>query len=227
MNNLSNRLSAFIRQLNLNLPLPAGVSVMNPYAESPLALRLADTFYKKFYDDDQERQLILGINPGRFGAALSGVPFTDFKRLEMHCGISAAGHSAHEPSSEFVYRMIIAQGTVEAFYKRFLISSVCPLGFTIRNAAGRDVNYNYYDDPGLFETLRPFILKSLHQHIGLGCSPRRVFCMGIRNAGMLRRINDTEQLFDEIVALPHPRYIMQYRRAHLEAEIDNYRKLLG
>ncbi len=217
----------FNRQLHLDTALPAGLRVMNPYREDPDALRLADAFYEKYFSDNAVRYLILGINPGRFGAALSGVPFTDFKRLREYCGIDPGGRKAHEPSSEFIYRMIDACGGVADFYKTFFINSVCPLGFTIRKPSGREVNYNYYDSPALLQAARPFILKSLHQLIGLGCSTRRLFCLGIRNAEQLRRLNAEESLFDEIVALPHPRFIMQYRRRHLEEEIDGYRNALA
>ena len=62
-------------------PLPAGIRVMNPFKESLQAVHIAKTFYQKYYDDQQPRHLILGINPGRFGAGLTGIPFTDPKRL--------------------------------------------------------------------------------------------------------------------------------------------------
>ncbi len=33
------------------------------------------------------RYLILGINPGRFGGGITGIPFTDPIRLQNICGI--------------------------------------------------------------------------------------------------------------------------------------------
>src|ERR1044072_428990 len=94
MGTFADRVKTFNRSLKLVTRLPPGVSVMNPFKESPLALRISDAFYEKYYGDNQQRHLILGINPGRFGAALTGVPFTDFKRLEQFCGISAEGQRA-------------------------------------------------------------------------------------------------------------------------------------
>jgi len=226
METFADRVGMFNRQLQLHAALPDGVRVMNPYLQDLDAARLSELFYHKYFSDNSPRHLVLGINPGRFGAALSGVPFTDFKRLEAYCGIDAGGRSAHEPSSEFVYRMIEAIGGAERFYKSFFINSVCPLGFTLTNATGREVNYNYYDDAALLNAVKPFILKSLHQMVGLGCDRRRVFCMGIKSAEHLRALNDGEQLFDEIVALPHPRFVIQYRRRFIEAEIEKYRAAL-
>ncbi len=171
---------------------------MNPFTENGLATRLANQFYRKFYGDNERRRLILGINPGRFGAALSGVPFTDFKRLEAFCGISAEGQRAHEPSSEFIYAMITAMGPVEDFYKRFYINSVCPLGFAIQKQGGRVVNYNYYDDPALYCPVKPFIIDSIRRQIDLGCYTEACICLGIKNGAYLMKLNDEHHFFNQI-----------------------------
>ena len=223
----ADRIIDFNRSLRLDAPLPPDVSVMNPFAESPLARRLSEAFYRKFYSDEQPRHAILGINPGRFGAALTGVPFTDFKRLEQYCGISAEGHSAHEPSSEFVYAMISAMGSVTEFYARFYINSLCPLGFVIQRANGRQVNYNYYDDPALYAAVEPFIVDSIRRQVALGCSTDRCFCMGIRNATYLTALNERHRFFDRITVLPHPRFVVQYRRREMDDYIRQYREALS
>jgi len=49
---------------------------MNPFRENPEALIVSGKFYKKYYNDNNPRFLILGINPGRFGAGVTGIPFT-------------------------------------------------------------------------------------------------------------------------------------------------------
>ena len=58
------------RNLALEIALPDRISVMNPYKES-LILKTTDIFYRRFYSDVQPRRLIMGINPGRFGAGVS------------------------------------------------------------------------------------------------------------------------------------------------------------
>src|SRR5260221_8594642 len=125
--------------------LPPGIRIMNPYREFEGTMGIADTFYHKYYNDNEARSIILGINPGRFGAGVTGVPFTDSKRLISECNIPYSGKVTHEASSVFVYEMIHAYGGVEAFYKKFYINSICPLGFTIRGKEGKEKNYNYYD----------------------------------------------------------------------------------
>jgi hypothetical protein len=222
MSTFAERVKAFNRSLQLDVALPEGISVMNPFRESPLAVRLSETFYDKYYGDNNKRHIILGINPGRFGAALSGVPFTDFKRLEQFCGINAEGHKAHEPSSEFVYAMITSMGSVADFYAHFYINSACPLGFVIRNGSGRSVNYNYYDDAALYAAVRLFMVQSIRQQSALGCYTDECFCLGVKNGVYLTQLNQEHHFFEKITVLPHPRYIMQYRRKDIDAAIAQY-----
>ncbi|MDD4968028.1 MAG: DUF4918 family protein [Paludibacter sp.] len=134
METLADKIIAFNRTLDFKGILPEGIRIMNPFREREETPEISATFYRKYYNDHNPRHLILGINPGRFGAGLTGIPFTDPKHLTLQCGISYNGPMAHEPSSVFVYDMIRAFGGEEAFYSRFYISAVCPLGFTSLSA---------------------------------------------------------------------------------------------
>ena len=77
----------FNSSLKLTTPLPANIAVMNPFAENPRALEISSQFYQKYYTDTKPRKLILGINPGRHGAGITGIPFTDTKRLKEFCDL--------------------------------------------------------------------------------------------------------------------------------------------
>src|SRR6201996_1903311 len=103
---------------------------MNPFREVEGEVEITITVYKKNDNDNNTGRIILGINPGRFGAGLTGIPFTDPKRLISECHIPYTGKMSHEPSSVFIYEMINAYGGPEAFYKDIYINSPCPLGFT-------------------------------------------------------------------------------------------------
>lgn len=220
---LSERILSFNRSLRLNAKVPTGIAVMNPFKEEgSIALQFATAFYTKYYHDNNPRWSILGINPGRHGAALSGVPFTDFKRLRDECGIDVKGHTAHEPSSEFIYKMIAAMGGVDAFYSNFYINSICPLGFVKLNASGRWVNYNYYDQPDLYEAVKPFIIKNIKKQIDLGLHTEVCFSLGRKNAEYLTRLNDQYHFFNKIIELPHPRFVVQYKRKEMDTYIDEY-----
>jgi hypothetical protein len=86
----------FHQQLQLSeLVLPDEIDVMNPYLgqDSTHVMALVEQFYRQYYQDTLERHLIIGINPGRHGAGVTGIPFTDTKRLEEYCGIAAPHRS--------------------------------------------------------------------------------------------------------------------------------------
>lgn len=216
------RMKKFNRRLRLNVSLPRGIQAMNPFVEGPLALRCADAFYDKYYADDNPRWGIFGINPGRFGAGLTGVPFTDFKRMQQICRIDTDGNSSNEPSSFFIYTMIAAMGGAAKFYRKFYINSLCPLGFVQEKANGRSVNYNYYDDPILFAAVKPFMVKTLRQQIALGLRRERAFCLGKKNLKYFAQLNEEYELFDELVEVPHPRYVVQYKFNSLQTYVDEY-----
>ena len=205
------------------LPLPAGIRIMNPFREDGQTMQIAETFYRKYYNDDEPRHLILGINPGRFGGGLTGIPFTDPKRLASECGISYQGKITHEPSSVFVYEMINAYGGPAAFYKKFYINSLCPLGFTTIDPKGKEKNYNYYDSKELIEAVTGFIVDNIKKQIALGVYTDVCFCFGTgKNEIFLRKLNDEHRFFKKIVALEHPRFIMQYKMKSKQVYIDKY-----
>ena len=81
----------FFGGLEFQGSLPDGISIMNPYRDNPVIIPVISQFYHKFYDDTCPRYLILGINPGRFGAGVTGIPFTDTKRLSEKCDLSIPG----------------------------------------------------------------------------------------------------------------------------------------
>lgn len=103
------------------LNTPKGISVMNPFKgkKAEVVQPYIEVFYRKFYSDNNKRYLILGINPGRHGAGITGIPFSDTKRLAEKCGIEVEEFSSHEPSSVFVYDVIERYGGVEKFYNKF------------------------------------------------------------------------------------------------------------
>ena len=204
-------------------PLPPGIRMMNPFTESDQPLLISEKFYQKYYNDNHLRHLILGINPGRFGAGLTGIPFTDPKRLESECRIRYFGKQTHEPSSVFIYEMIHAYGGAEAFYRDFYINSMCPLGFTSVDANGREKNYNYYDSRELREAVRSFIIENIRTLITMGVRREICFCFGTgENEKFLTRLNQEFGFFEQIISLEHPRYIMQYKHIEKNDYIHKY-----
>src|SRR5210317_691197 len=117
---ISSQINKFNNNLRLSVKLPESVDVMNPFSIKETA-RLAFLFYEKFYNDDKPRKLILGINPGRLGAGVTGIPFTDPIKLQEDCGIENDFKKVGEPSAGFVYDLIKDYGGTDLFYSDYFI----------------------------------------------------------------------------------------------------------
>ncbi|QIY83133.1 protein of unknown function [Epilithonimonas bovis DSM 19482] len=212
----------FNKNLNYNGELPEGFRVLNPYLDNPETMDVMKRFYHKYYNDEKQRQFIIGINPSRHGAGVTGVPFTDTKRLKDVCGIQMKSAHTHEVSSVFIYDMIEAFGGAEKFYSTFYINSPFPLAIIRKNKDNNWVNANYYDDKTLFEMVKNFMTDSLKKHISMGLDTSTVFVLGKKNAEFIQKLNREAKLFDQIKILEHPRYIQQYKSKEKQLYIDKY-----
>lgn len=214
----------FNASLRFDMPLPKGVSIMNPFLASECAIPASHAFYNKYYSDHNNRRAILGINPGRFGAGITGIPFTDPKRLAEFCDIHIeACPNAHEPSSLFVYEVIEAWGGLREFYDKWYINSICPLGFVTEGKNGRETNYNYYDSAELTRTALPFIVDCVRRQIAMGLERDVCFCLGTgKNYAFMDKLNAEHGFFERIVPLPHPRWVVQYRWSRREEYAREY-----
>ena len=226
METFASKVIKFNKELDFSEKLNNRIQVMNPFKENEEILSIIDLFYNKFYNDNKVRKLILGINPGRLGAGVTGIPFTDTKRLSEICNIKIESVSSHEPSSVFIYELIDKYGGVYKFYKDFYINSICPLGFIEQNEKGNWVNCNYYDYKELFSKMEKFIISSLKKQISFGVDTNTCFVLGKKNAKYLNIINEKEKLFDNIVIFDHPRYIVQYKSKEIDNYISEYLKKL-
>jgi Domain of unknown function (DUF4918) len=214
---LAGHILNFLQSLKIDAPIPCGIEVLNPYLQ-PEAFELCTQFYTKYYNDTNTRSLIIGINPGRFGGGLTGIPFTDPIRLEQICSIENTLPKKPELSSEFIYKVIAAFGDPERFYRNFYFTSVSPLGFTSKKK-----NLNYYDNPTLEKRLQPFMNNCIRTQLSWGLNTTKAYCLGEGdNYKFLSAWNGEEKFFKEILPLPHPRFIMQYRRKQLDYYINVY-----
>ncbi|TSJ47975.1 SMUG2 DNA glycosylase family protein [Fluviicola chungangensis] len=225
--NFADKVIVFNRELSYQGKLPEGFRVLNPYLDNPETMEVMRQFYHKYYHDGIRRKFIIGINPSRHGAGVTGVPFTDTKRLESVCGIPMHSAHTHEISSVFVYDMIAAYGGPEVFYKQFYINSPFPLAIVKQTKNGQWLNANYYDDPVLFESVKEFMIESLEKHISMGLDTSKVFVLGKKNAGFIQQLNKQIRLFGEIEVLEHPRFIQQYKLKEKQEYIEKYLLALG
>lgn len=213
---LSNKLTRFY--LNLQLPkLPKGFELLFPQQHIEVQ-KITKLFFKKFYADNQPRRMMLGINPGRLGAGITGINFTAPKQLKENCGIDHPFKISSELSAEFIYEVIDHYGGAEIFYNDWFIGAVSPLGFV---KDGK--NINYYDDTTLMKAVTPFIVSSLQQQLSFGFKTDYCVCIGEdKNYKFLSQLNEQYKWFDEIVAVSHPRFVMQYKRKNKQTYIDKF-----
>jgi len=215
--NFADNILHFLFNLKLPFKLPKDVEVLDAHQRKEVQ-QVCLSFYKKYYDENNRRHLLLGINPGRFGGGVTGIPFTDPIRLEKICGIKNDFQKKQELSSVFIYEMIEAYGDAQIFYKQFYFSAMSPLGFT-KNGK----NLNYYDDKALLQLIQPFVIDCMQQQIAFGLKTDVCFCIGEgENLKYLRKLNDEHAWFNKIETLPHPRFIMQYKLKHKQEFIQQY-----
>ncbi len=216
-----NKVVDFYSSLQMDEKLPAGIGVMNPYRDAP-TMKCVQAFYTKYFSDAGKRVFVFGINPGRLGAGATGVAFTDPVALRELCGIDNAMGDKRELSSRFVYDMIAAWGGMEAFYHKFYITSLSPLGF-IKD----DKNYNYYDDKKLQQAVEPFVVRTIRQQLELGAIRSSAICLGTgKNFSYFEKLNAKHDFFDAIIPLEHPRYIMQYKLRTMDEYVSKYVRVL-
>lgn len=228
---LADRLLKLVTSVSLDgVALPKGVHVLDPLRgdNSAEVERIVRDFHRKYFSDDRPRKLMLGINPGRLGAGSTGLCFTDTKRCESDLGIPVSGFRTHEPSSDFFYRVVRAMGGAKDFYRDVYVQAICPLGFTKPGPKGTPVNLNYYDDRALQETITPFVVEWLKKLIATGLRTDTVFCIGTgKNLAYLEALNTEHRFFERIIALEHPRFIMQYKARQVDDFVRKYTDALA
>jgi uracil DNA glycosylase superfamily protein len=235
--------------------IPSEFQIVNPYDNAEVK-RIVPLFFNKFYDDSNERLFVLGINHGRFGGGTTGLSFTDPVALREFCGIENSLGTRRELSSRFIYMVVQRFGAIHGtatpqhgvpglaappkaaeFFSKIFLSALYPLtiltGGRTRNPKGQthrsvptSVNCNYYDDKELYKFLRNDIVSSVEQQIKIGARRDLIVCLGRRNSKFLEEINKEFKLFEEILVLDHPRWIMQYRLKSVEKYVEEYLKVL-
>jgi single-strand selective monofunctional uracil DNA glycosylase len=135
----SRRLSAAVSALSFALPV---THVYNPLEYA----RRSHEAYLARYGSGRRRVLLVGMNPGPFGMAQTGVPFGDVTMVRDFLGIDAP---VGKPQVEHPKRRVLGFdcrraevsgtrlwgwvrdrfGTADAFFRHFFVANYCPLVF--------------------------------------------------------------------------------------------------
>lgn len=214
---LSDKILAFYQTLTPPAKLPKKVITLNPY-QTVEGWQSTSLFYEKYYADSHPRRMLFGINPGRFGGGVTGVPFTDPGLLQDICGIENPFDKRAELSAKFIYEMIAAYGGPEQFYAKFFITGMSPLGYVMDSK-----NLNYYDIPNWQSIFEKDIVEWIKEQLKFPIDTTVAYSIGQgQNLKFLKKINEEYHFFDEIIPVPHPRWVMQYRLKRKQEFIDEY-----
>lgn len=208
-----------------SIVLPEGYRIINPFTgtQKEHVRATASAFYKKYYNDNCPRRMILGSSPARRGTAVTGIPFEDAEHLQAETGIVIDEFYINKSSSGFLYEVMEAYGGCSRFYADFYMNFVCPLGIVKTNIKGNEVNCNYYDNKELQKSLYSFIVDTLKSQLEFGIDTSVCYCIGSgENYSFLSKINYEYDFFDTIVPLEHPRFIMQYNSKKKDEFLEKY-----
>lgn len=197
--------------------MPEGFTVMNPYGHDDVR-RVVTTFCERYYGGSHQRLAVWGINPGRFGAGLTGLSFTDPHALRVDLGIESSIVGRREPSAEFIYTMIAAYGGPASYYHDVYMSALSPLGF-LRNG----VNINFYDDAAFMREIVPFVVDCMRAQTSFGLRSDACVVLGTgKLKQFMERYVQPELQYQTVRYLEHPRFIMQYRRRFIGDYVTSY-----
>jgi hypothetical protein len=197
--------------------LPERYSCMNPYKNAD-TMKVVLKFAHKYLNDKNQRTLLFGINPGRFGSGITGISFTDPVRLKEELDIEHNFEMRPELSSQFIYAMIKAYGGPRLFYQDFFISAAYPLGFL---KDGKNINYYEFDQ--WKEIMLHHIVNEMNAHMEFNVNREVCYIVGRgENFKVLKALNAEHRWFKKVKPLPHPRWILQYKRKQEQEHITNY-----
>jgi hypothetical protein len=175
-----------------------------------------------YYASGNSRLAIWGINPGRFGAGLTGLSFTDPQALRDSLQIDSTIEGRREISAEFIQLVIEAYGGPTVFYRDVYLSALSPLGFV-----QGEKNLNFYDSAELQSIVTPTIQSWVTEQMSFGLRRDVTIILGTGKLKTFFEQHVQEQCkFQSAKYLEHPRFIMQYRRKHVDAYVDKYVKTI-
>ncbi|MBQ2872612.1 MAG: SMUG2 DNA glycosylase family protein [Bacilli bacterium] len=198
--------------------------IINPYKDNKEQIKLITTkFYNKYYNDGKKRRLILGSNPARRATAITGIPFEDAVHLQQETGIFISNYYINKSSSNFLYDVIKEYGGCNNFYNEFYMNFIFPLGIAKINSDGSEKNCNYYEIKGFEKKLYKYIVESIKEIVKFNIDTSVCYCIGSgKNYEFLLKINKEYNFFQKIIALEHPRFIMQYNSKNKELYLKKY-----
>jgi len=187
------------------------ICIIADFVENRAAI---EAFWQRYWQGNIPRIMLCGINPGRFGAGQTGIPFIDF--LSLSRLIDDVERQDAEKSASFFFKVAEAFG-IEAFFRTFYISNVSSVGYLASSAK----NLNYYDLP------RPalnIVERNFLEEISI-VQPTHVISLSKEVHATIRRLLPKQ--IDTAFRLPHPSWIMTYRQSEQATWVEKYLEVLN
>ena len=185
--------------------LPSNWQLVNPYLQH---WDRFEFFIKKYYDNGEPRDLIIALNPGRYGCNKTGIALTDENVLFTKLGFP---HKSHKPEVEGTATKIYSiieelHPNFETFFSKFFMTNIFPFGVV---AYGKNVLFNkIIQIPSIKKYSKDFVSKSIEIF-----NPNRIICIGRGSEKfMLKNFPDLDRIY-----LHHPAYTFP------EKEKEKYR----
>lgn len=207
---VSRTLSGCVGQLAFAAPV---AHVYNPldYAQS-----LHEAYLAR-YGQATKEVVLLGMNPGPFGMAQTGIPFGDVTMVRDFLGLSGeVGTPEREHPKRKVLGMACARsevsgtrlwgwakdefGTAERFFERFFVANYCPLVFM--EASARNLTPDKLPQPEQ-QALFAACDQALRSMVSILC-PRFVVGVGVFAAERARRALDGTGITIGTILHPSP-----------------------
>ena len=173
-------------------------------------------FDEKYYHEGFPKIVLCGINPGRKGAGVTGVPFVDMATLAKRlpdANISFSGKGTEKSAQYFNEIVNHKEFGVKKFYKKFYVTNLSWVGFTKDN-----INYNYYDIKS--KKAKEYIYEAFINEMKV-IKPDVIIPIGAKVKKTLDNLS-----FDSNItiakAVTHPGKYAYLKKP----EIDNFQKLL-
>ena len=188
------------------------------YVYNPIEYaRLPHERYLQEFGTGRKRIVLLGMNPGPWGMAQTGVPFgeitmvTEWLRIRAPVGQAPPGHprvpirgfdcARHEVSGTRLWGWLKGRyGTAAAMARELFVSNYCPLMFL--DAAGRNLTPDRIaraDQPALFEVCDRFLLAVLKS-----TAPEWLVGVGKFAEGRARAATQRADLDVKVISILHP-----------------------
>lgn len=162
-------------------------------------------FQKKYVQPNSPKIVMCGINPGRKGAGITGIPFIDTYSLSKL--IPGITNTKSEKSAKFFFSIIEEIG-INKFYRNVHVTNMSCLGF-YKLDKGTNVNYN-----SLPTEIQNVLIDKFVEEMGF-INPDVIIPIGVIVECELHNIKN--RLKAEIgLRLHHPAYCLVNRKTYIE-----------